>query len=61
MRHHVQNIAGIILILVGVGFALNGPIAGPHAFGFGWYAVVIQIIAGIGAVAAGIVVIRTKR
>ncbi len=61
MRPRTKNVAGIIMVLVGVAVALNGPIAGPHAFGSGWSAVVVQIIAGIAVGAAGIVVIRTKR
>ncbi len=61
MRPRIQNIAGIILVLVGAAVALNGPIAGPHAFGSGWSAVAVQIIAGIALAAAGIVVIRTTR
>ena len=56
-----KTVVGAILLMAGALVAADGLVAGPHAFGFGWYSVGGLAIAGQVLMMAGASILRETR
>lgn len=56
-----QAVAGAILLMAGAAIAADGLVAGPHAFGFGWYSVSVFAVVGLLLMMAGAAILRETR
>jgi uncharacterized membrane protein YkvI len=56
-----KTVAGAMLLIVGAAVAADGFVAGPHAFGFGWYSVGGVAVAGLLLMMAGASILREPR
>lgn len=61
MGPRAKAVAGAILLVAGAAVAADGLVAGPHAFGSGWYAVGGIAIAGLLLMMAGATILRETR
>lgn len=61
MGPRAKTIAGTILVLAGALVAADGLVAGPHAFGSGWYSVGGIAVAGLLLMMAGASILRETR
>lgn len=55
-----RSIVGSGIAIVGVLVALNGIVAGPRTFGFGWYAVIGLVLAGLLILLCGLLLCRSS-
>lgn len=61
MKPRSRTIAAAIIVVAGAAVAANGFVAGPHAFGSGWYSVGGIAVAGLLLMTAGAAILRSAR
>ncbi len=55
-----ESVAGWGTVIAGALWALNGFVSGPHAYGFGWYAVIMLVASGLFVVVGGVVIFKKR-